>query len=446
MGVMMQAFYWDCPRLEAKEFEWWNFVNEKMATLSKVGFTAIWLPPACKAANMGGMSMGYDPYDYYDLGDIDQKGSVPTWFGSKSQLEKLINVVHQNKMQVYADMVLNHTNGADEEEKNLFDGQTRWTKYNPGSGKFARDWTCYHPSYFERWDDDAFEGMPDLCHHNPYVYSSLMEYARWLIEDIGFDGLRYDFVKGYGGWMISSILDRLYKKHDTTNYSPFGVGEYWDSDININDWLSQTNAFTDNPVTAFDFPLRGRLKDLCDSYGFSLKTLTEKGTLVTDGMAACAVSFVENHDTVRTDPIVNDKMLAYAYILTHEGYPCVFWEDYYNFGLGREDNKNGIAALVKVHEVYAGGNTEILYCDDDLYIMQRHGSAGQKGLLFVLNNSGRWNGRMVNTQWAETKFTPEAFCGKNNTEEPQDKWTDGSGGGEFWAPPRGYVVYVPADK
>ena len=29
MGVMMQAFYWDCPRLEAKELEWWNFVNEK---------------------------------------------------------------------------------------------------------------------------------------------------------------------------------------------------------------------------------------------------------------------------------------------------------------------------------------------------------------------------------------------------------------------------------
>lgn len=25
--------------------------------------------------------------------------------------------------------------------------------------------------------------------------------------------------------------------------------------------------------------------------------------------------------------IVNDKMLAYAFILTHEGYPCVFWQE-----------------------------------------------------------------------------------------------------------------------
>ncbi|MDB5277648.1 MAG: glycosidase [Ferruginibacter sp.] len=445
MGVMMQAFYWDCPRLENKEFEWWNFINEKTAELSKAGFSALWLPPACKAANLGGLSMGYDPYDYYDLGDINQKGSVPTWFGTRNDLEKLIKAIHQNGMQVYADMVLNHTSGADEEEVNLFDGQKRWTKYDPGSGKFSRDWSCYHPSYFERWDGEVFEGMPDLCHHNPYVYSELMEYARWVIEDIGFDGLRYDFVKGYGGWMISAILDRLYKKNGETNFSPFGVGEYWDSDGNISEWLRETNVFTDNPVAAFDFPLRGRLKSLCDSYGFSLQTLTQAGTLLTDGTASCAVTFVENHDIIRQDPIVSDKILAYAYILTHEGYPCVFWQDYFNYGLARTGSKNGIEALVAIHELYAGGKTAILYCDNDLYIMQRHGNAQQKGLVFVLNNSGRWNGRQVNTQWAQTKFIPEAFCGNDDAAGlPIAKWSDGYGNADFWAPPRGYVVYVPA--
>ena len=24
MGVMMQAFFWDCPRVDNKEFQWWN--------------------------------------------------------------------------------------------------------------------------------------------------------------------------------------------------------------------------------------------------------------------------------------------------------------------------------------------------------------------------------------------------------------------------------------
>lgn len=440
---MMQAFYWDCPRLEAKEFEWWNFLKEKTTALSEAGFTALWLPPASKAANLGGMSMGYDPYDYYDLGQFDQKGSVQTWFGSVSELAQFIKEAHEHGMQVYADLVLNHTSGADEEETNLYDGQKRWTKYNPGSGKFARDWRSYHPSYFERWDDQVFEGMPDLCHRNPYVYGELVEYARWLIEEIGFDGLRYDFVKGYGTWIISAILDRLYEKNGKSGFSPFGVGEFWDSDSSITQWLKETNSFTDNPVTAFDFPLRGRLKTLCDTYGFSLKGLMEKGTLVTNGMARYAVTFVENHDIVRTDPIFNDKMLAYSYILTHEGYPCVFWQDYFNWGLAQEGYRSGIAALVKVHEQYAGGATDILYCDDDLYIMQRRGSGGQKGLVYVLNNSGRWNGRKVFTQWAGTRFIPLAWRGKDNADIPSEKWTDGQGATDFWAPPRGYVVYAP---
>jgi alpha-amylase len=164
--------------------------------------------------------MGYDPYDFYDLGNIDQKGSVKTWFGSKNALEALITEAHTYNMQVYADMVLNHTSGADAEEVNEYDGKIRWTKYDVGSGKFNRDWTCYHPSWFERWDDEGFEGMPDLCHRNPAVYSALVEYARWMIEEIGFDGFRYDFVKGYGTWLITAILERLYTKNSKTNFSP----------------------------------------------------------------------------------------------------------------------------------------------------------------------------------------------------------------------------------
>src|SRR5213592_2250612 len=105
MGVLMQAFYWDRPKLEGKEFQWWDYVAGFVPSLSENGFTALWLPPACKAANIGGMSMGYDPYDYYDLGDIDQKGSKETWFGSRSQLEQLINEAHVQGMQVYADLV-----------------------------------------------------------------------------------------------------------------------------------------------------------------------------------------------------------------------------------------------------------------------------------------------------------------------------------------------------
>jgi alpha-amylase len=444
MGVIMQAFYWDCPRLEGKEYQWWNHVNGEIPWLKAAGFTAIWLPPASKAANQGGPSMGYDPYDYYDLGDIDQKGSLKTWFGSKDELLTLIQTAHDNGMDVYADMVLNHNSGGDVEELNPIDHQKRWTRFTPRSGKFPRDYTCFHPSPYEMWDNMTFGDMPDLCHRNPRVYTQLIEYARWLLEEIGFDGFRYDCVEGYGGWMVRAIQELRALKNNKSS-KPFGVGECWDSDRTIDDWLDETNAWSDNQAGAFDFPLRYRLKDLCDSYGFSLRRLTEGGTLMNE-RPADAVTFVENHDVVRDNPIVNDKMLAYAFILTHEGYPCVFWQDYYTWGLGQAGYTSGIAALVGIHEDHAAGTTSVLYCDDNLYIMQRSGFGAQRGLIFVMNNRGdSWNGAWVQTQWKNARFVPAAWRGRDDAGIPHEQWTQGDGWGEFYAPPRGYAVYVPKE-
>ena len=441
MGVIMQAFYWDCPKLENQEYQWWTYLKNKVPSLSSVGFTALWLPPANKGANIGGMSMGYDPYDYYDLGDIDQRGSIKTWFGSKDELVDLIRIAHENRLEVYADLVLNHNNGADADEINPLDDIKRWTKFNPKSGKFPRNWKCFHPSPYETWDNMVFGGMPDLCHRNPHVYTELLEYARWLIEEIGFDGFRYDCVKGYGGWMVRAIQE-LRGIRDEKGYKPYGVGECWDSDRSIRDWLDETNAWSDNPVSAFDFPLRYRLSDLCQVYGYSLKNLAAGGTLLKDAPSQ-AVTFVENHDVVRDDPIITDKMLAYAFILTHEGYPCVFWQDYYTWGLGQEDSKSGIAALVRTHEDHAGGSTSILHVSDDLYIMQRNGWGSHRGLIFVLNNRVDWNGTSVQTQWKNTRFVPMAWRGSNDLAAPSEKRTQEDGWADFWAPPRGYAVYVP---
>ena len=146
MGVMLQAFYWDCPQAENREHEWWSFIKSKLPAISQAGFTALWLPPANKAASW--KSMGYDPYDYYDLGEFDQKGGVPTWFGSKVDLLDLIESAHSLGLHVYADLVFNHNSGADAQEVNPLDGQSRWTKFTPKSGKFPRDWTCFHPSQY----------------------------------------------------------------------------------------------------------------------------------------------------------------------------------------------------------------------------------------------------------------------------------------------------------
>jgi alpha-amylase len=444
MGVIMHAFYWNCPTAEARDGTWWSFVASKIPELQRAGFTAIWLPPASKAANLTGPSMGYDPYDYYDLGDFNQKGRTKTWFGNQAELTSLINAAHAAGMQVYADFVLNHNSGADATEVNPIDGQTRWTKFSPASAKFSRDWKCFHPSSYESYDETTFGDMPDLCHRDPYVYTQVIDVAQWLIEQIGFDGFRFDFVKGYGSWMVKAIAEIRYLNKTQQGFKPFCVGECWDSERTIDDWLTAVNSFMDNPVSAFDFPLRYRLKDLCDKFGFNVSTLAQGGVVARD-TPAYAVTFVDNHDTTQNaaDAVINDKLLAYAFILTHEGYPSVFWLDYFNYSLARTGTPNGIAALVSVHEKYAGGGTNVLYSDNDLYVMERTGFGAQKGLVFVLNNRGdRWVGQTVQTHWMNMEFIPVAWDG-HDQRQPQSKWTAGDGRADFWAAPRGWAVYAP---
>jgi alpha-amylase len=295
---------------------------------------------------------------------------------------------------------------------------------------------------YESWDEMTFGDMPDLSHRNPYVFAELLKLSRWLIEEIGFDGFRYDFVKGFASATVQSIQEYRYMRNGVY-YKPYGVAEYWDGADNTLNWVNQANASNSNPVDVFDFPLRELLKNMCDQYGFNLRDLVN-GDSILKRQNYSAATFVENHD-LRDEgrPISNDKLMAYSYILTHEGYPCVFWKDYYNFNLALEDTPHGIAALVNAHEKYAGGATEVLHLSDDLYIMQRGGYGDQPGLIYVLNNRGdSWRGDWAATKWNNASFRPVAWWSARDMSAPLNQNTNSDGRGQFFAAPRGYAVYV----
>lgn len=445
MSVMMQAFYWDCPQAENKVHGWWRHVTDKIPSLKASGVCALWLPPVHKAANLSGPSMGYDPYDYFDLGEFNQKGSIPTLFGTRPELQVLIDTAHAQDMQVYADMVLNHNSGGDAQENNPFDSglNQRWTKFNPASKRFPRDWQHFHPSRYETTDGMSFGDMPDLCHRHPHVYANLMDLAIWLVEEIGFDGFRYDFVKGYGTWLIKSIQEYRYTRGGR-EIRPYGIAENWSGEREISDWLADANAWSDNPVDAFDFPLRYALKDLCDSFGYDLTNLCG-GNKLYCARPLSAVTFVDNHDFRGGDTpeIVSDKLLAYSFILTHEGYPCVYWKDYFNYGLAMSGTPNGIDALMGAHNAFAGGPTRHHHVDHSLYIMQRTGWEEKPGLVYLLNNDNHWRGHEVATGMGAKRWRTAAWWSARDDGRPYDQQSDSDGKGVFFAPPRGFAVYVP---
>ena len=84
----------------------WNEITAKMPELAEAGYDSIWIPPPTKAG--GGLSVGYDLFDPFDLGSKDQKGSVSTFYGTESDLLRLVETAHRFGIRVYLDNVMNH--------------------------------------------------------------------------------------------------------------------------------------------------------------------------------------------------------------------------------------------------------------------------------------------------------------------------------------------------
>jgi alpha-amylase len=404
-GVIMQAFYWDVP----SGGTWWNTVNSKLTAWDNAGFSAVWLPPASKAQN-GAFSMGYDPFDYYDFGNYNQMGSTETRFGSRTELSTVITNAHAKNIQVYADIVINHNSGG-ASEYNPFTGGNTWTKFTPLSGKFNRSYYDFHPNDARASDEGSFGGYPDLSHTKSYVQDWL-----WLRSDavgkyykntMGFDGWRFDYVKGFGAWVVRDWVN---------NVGGFAVGENWDSNVNVlKGWVDGTNRTS----SAFDFAAYYKMDEAFD--GNNMYKLNDDMLWKRD--PAKAVTFVANHDT----DIIWDKMLAYAYIMTHEGYPCVFYRDYEEWL-----NKERLNNLIWIHRNLAVGNTSILFADTDEYIARRNGSPG---LVVYLNDSDAWQERWIQTNW--TSRTIKDYTGHSGWQPVTqgDRWV------KIQAPPHSYSVW-----
>ena len=111
-GTFMQFFHWYLPA----DGTLWQEAATQAQALAEAGFTALWLPPATKGAG-GSLDVGYGPYDLFDLGEFDQKGSIRTKYGTRAQYLAAIQALQNSGLQVYADAVLNHKMGGDETEK-----------------------------------------------------------------------------------------------------------------------------------------------------------------------------------------------------------------------------------------------------------------------------------------------------------------------------------------
>ncbi|WP_247234525.1 alpha-amylase [Telluribacter sp. SYSU D00476] len=417
-GVMMQAFYWDVePR-----GEWWNTVSSKVEGWKKIGVDRIWLPPASKGMS-GGNSMGYDPMDYFDLGEYDQMGTVETRFGSRTELEGLISKAHQNNIQVIADIVLNHNSGG-ALEFNPYRQKNTYTLFQPKSGRFFRNHEHFHPNGLHKNDAEAaFFEEQDLCHDQLYVQRWLWQLensvAQYYKNTLKFDGWRFDYVKGFDSWVIKAWMDAV---------GGYSVGELWDGNATtLHNWVKDAGS------PAFDFAAFYAMENAID--GNNMTILRDRPQLWKLD-PKMAVTFVNNHDTEKETNQGNristneGKLLAYAYILTHEGYPCIFYSDYEQFL-----DKAKLDNLILINRSLAKGSTSVLHADNDLYVAQRNGEGAIPGLVVFLNNSNSAQTRQVTTRWKNaTLYDYSGTTTKTIT-------TDANGRATLEASAKGYSVW-----
>lgn len=365
-GTIMQYFEWYLP----DDGTLWTKVKNDAPNLASVGITALWLPPAYKGTSSS--DVGYGVYDLYDLGEFNQKGTVRTKYGTKTQYIEAIQAAHTAGMQVYADVVFNHKAGADgtelvdavevnpsdrnQEISGTYQIQA-WTKFDfPGRGNTYSSfkWRWYHFDGTD-WDESRklnriykFRGTgkawdwevdtengnydylmyADLDMDHPEVVSELKNWGKWYLYTTDVDGFRLDAVKHI---KYSFFPDWLSYVRSQTQKSLFAVGEFWSYDINkLHNYITKTNGV----MSLFDAPLHNNFYMAAKSGGyFDMRTLLNN-TLMKD-QPALAVTLVDNHDTEPGQALESwvepwFKPLAYAFILTRqEGYPCVFYGDYY---------------------------------------------------------------------------------------------------------------------
>lgn len=462
--VMLQAFFWNAgspgedPTREG-DGDWYFNLSTQVVDISTSGFTRVYLPPPQKCES-GRYSMGYDPYDHYDIGSYLQKGTTPTRYGDLSELTNLVKSMMANDLLPVVDIVINHmrqeTGGKSFNYTNHVD-----------SPQFSKSATDFHAST-EGHNDELLpyhkttefgSDYYDIDQLAPHMRLGLKQWGDWLTEKVGYGAYRFDLTQRIEPWYIWEWM------HYGAMRGSFGVAEYWAlaDGRELQEWVDLTG----HSVAVFDWNLQKMIKDMCESSGsFDMKRLDHPSLLGLD--PNYTVTFADSHDTyapmktLDERGILQDKELAYAFILFQLGLPMVYFHDYYlaPYHDGTADDppneyrgkpsgyfgaplKPEIDKGIWIRQSFLSGEPVYLVTNatvqSDLYIAVRSGNGTKVGGMLAMNDATSSKTTTVITPWLNTTLR-DAYTNDSGTEV-----TTGSDGSvSVTIPARSYRLFVPA--
>jgi len=201
---------------------------------------------------------------------------------------------------------------------------------------------------------------------------TLRDWTQWLHTDVNIEGLRMDAVKHFPSSFVSYLMNELQASGQLPDLA---VGEFFDFSAGaLKGWTDAVNGGM-NPATqaaidvkVFDFALRSALKSACDQFGYDVRNVFNSGIVKgVGGNPDHTVTFVNNHDFRAMDePVLNDPLLPYAYILTNPeiGMPTLFYSDYYGIANANAPTTplaEDLNRLMELNKKYIDGATSVDY-------------------------------------------------------------------------------------
>ena len=153
-----------CPPAILQWFEAsYDTIERRTADLFMAGYGAVWLPPPGRA-DQGNWSVGYDPYDRFDLGGPRRE----TMYGTETGLKTVARTFDRAGVALHVDAVINHAGFSDLEQPEGFveaggyPGLAITLPYD-GAGDF-------HPA---DWHGDIYgrlAGLVDIAHEKNHRF------------------------------------------------------------------------------------------------------------------------------------------------------------------------------------------------------------------------------------------------------------------------------------
>lgn len=464
-GVMMQYFEWNLPN----SGQLWQELKRDASHLHEMGVTSVWIPPAYKAHEQE--DEGYGTYDLYDLGEFNQKGTIRTKYGTRQELQEMIAELHKYQINVYLDAVMNHKAGADYTEKFMareVNPEQReevtsepyeiegWTGFNfPGRGDrySAFKWHWYHFSgvdydlknkkegVFEivgegkGWSEGVdgengnydFLMYADIDFDHPDVVREMENWGVWVARELELDGMRLDAIKHINDQFIKNFLEAIRADRGKQFYA---VGEYWKND---KETLEAYLSHVEYEADLFDVPLHYNMYQASlKGSEFDMRVLLDDTLVVSH--PDLAVTFVDNHDSQRDSSLesqVKDwfKPLAYGLILLmKEGYPCIFYGDYYGVKGEASPHRLILDILIDTRKKYAYGEQQNYFDHPNTIGFVRCGDPQHpgSGLAFLMSNGEDGN----KTMYVGEQHKGEVWC-EITGDRVEEVTIDGEGNGQF---------------